>query len=230
MIDLTPLDVRKKKGDFRRTVRGYDRELVDDFLDMVAERLEELVKQNVALSERAEHLQDQVASYREREKALNEALVTAQQLRSEAQVQADREAELVRREAQSQAERIVEEGQRSYRQLAREIETLHARRGQFVRAFRTLLERYLSELEVEEGRLGDLAAEVPSPADAPSPQPAEASQSTPGGDRAAAAGDESTEESEPEGPGSPEAPQARSGEWLSSLVGDETETETEEKT
>ena len=45
MIDLTPLDVRKKKGDFRRAVRGYDTELVDDFLDMVAERLEELVKQ-----------------------------------------------------------------------------------------------------------------------------------------------------------------------------------------
>ena len=73
MIDLTPLDVRKKKGDFRRTVRGYDTELVDDFLDMVAERLEELVKQNVALTERSEHLQEQVASFREREKALNEA-------------------------------------------------------------------------------------------------------------------------------------------------------------
>ncbi len=50
MIDLTPLDVRKKKGDFRRVVRGYDPELVDDFLDMVAERLEEVVKQNVTLS------------------------------------------------------------------------------------------------------------------------------------------------------------------------------------
>ena len=150
MIDLTPLDVRKKKGDFRRTVRGYDPELVDDFLDMVAERLEELVKQNVGLTERAEHLQEQVASYREREKALNEALVTAQQLRSEAQAQADKEVQLIRREAESKAERIVEEGQRSYRELAREIETLHARKLQFLRAFRTMLERYLSELQVEE--------------------------------------------------------------------------------
>ena len=24
MIDLTPLDVRKKKGDFRKGLRGYD--------------------------------------------------------------------------------------------------------------------------------------------------------------------------------------------------------------
>lgn len=152
MIDLTPLDVRKKKGDFRRAVRGYDAELVDDFLDMVAERLEELVKQNVALTERAEHLQEQVASFREREKALNEALVTAQQLRSEAQAQADREAELVRREAQGQAERIIEEGQRSFRELARQIEGLQARRAQFVREFRSLLERFGSELDMEETR------------------------------------------------------------------------------
>ncbi len=161
MIDLTPLDVRKKKGDFRRTVRGYDPELVDDFLDMVAERLEELVKQNVALTERAEHLQEQVASYREREKALNEALVTAQQLRSEAQAQADREAELVRREAQGQAERIIEEGQRSLRELARDIDTLHARKRQFFRALRTLLERYLADLEIEEAGMEDSAPAEP---------------------------------------------------------------------
>ena len=152
MIDLTPLDVRKKKGDFRRTVRGYDPELVDDFLDMAAERLEELVKQNVSLTERAEHLQEQVATFRDREKALNEALVTAQQLRAEAQTQADREAELVRREAQNQAERILEEGQRSLRKIARETEALSARRRQFLRSFRTVLERYLTELEMEEAR------------------------------------------------------------------------------
>lgn len=161
MIDLTPLDVRKKKGDFRRTVRGYDPELVNDFLDMVAERLEELVKQNVALTERSEHLQEQVASYREREKALNEALVTAQQLRSEAQAQADREAELVRREAQSQAERIIEEGQRSFREIAREIDALQARRRQFIRAFRTLLDGYLSELEIEAARASEPPVEMP---------------------------------------------------------------------
>jgi cell division septum initiation protein DivIVA len=100
-----------------------------------------------------------VASYREREKALNEALVTAQQLRSDAQAQADKEVELMRREARSKAERIVEEGQRSYRELAREIETLHARKLQFLRAFRTMLERYLGELKVEEDNAKEEASD-----------------------------------------------------------------------
>lgn len=160
MIDLTPLDVRKKKGDFRRTVRGYDPELVDDFLDMVAERLEELVKQNVALSERTEQLEEQIGSFREREKALNEALVTAQQLRAEAEDQARREAELVRREAENRAESIVEEGRRSLRDLKREIEMLATRKRQFIKGFRALLEKHLSELEVDEGRLAEDAREL----------------------------------------------------------------------
>jgi DivIVA domain-containing protein len=211
MIDLTPLDARKKKGDFRRAARGYDTELVDDFLDMVAERLEELVKQNVALSERSEHLQEQVASFREREKALNEALVTAQQLRTEAQAQADREADLIRREAQSQAERTLEEGQRSYREIAREIEALHTRRHQFVRAFATLLERYLSELEVEEARLSESEVEIPvvppRQAAAPSASPPPAPQPT--------------EEEDREGPTNSAKPATPAeGEWLSSLVAD----------
>ena len=32
MIDLTPLDVRKKRGDFRKMLRGYDPQEVDSFL------------------------------------------------------------------------------------------------------------------------------------------------------------------------------------------------------
>jgi DivIVA domain-containing protein len=211
MIDLTPLDVRKKKGDFRRAVRGYDTELVDDFLDMVAERLEELVKQNVALSERAEHLQEQVASYRDREKALNEALVTAQQLRSEAQAQADREADLMRREAQSQADRIIEEGQRSYREIARDIEALYTRRRQFVRAFGTLLERYLSELEVEESRLGESEVEVPAVPSSQAATPPASPLPT----------QQPTQEEDAEGrKNSAEPTTPAEGEWLSSLVAD----------
>lgn len=175
MIDLTPLDVRKKKGDFRRSVRGYDPALVDDFLDLVAERLEELVKQNVALSERTQQLQEQIASFRDREKALNEALVTAQELREEARVQARREMELVRREAETEAERIREEGRRALDDITHEIHMLESRKLQFLRAFRSLLDRHLAEVEVEERRLAagaGVATEALRPARPAVPKPA----------------------------------------------------------
>jgi DivIVA domain-containing protein len=106
MIDLTPLEVRKKKGDFRRIMRGYDPALVDDFLDLVADRMEQLVRENMALSERTGRQDQQVAEYRERERALTEALVTAQQMREEIRKQTAREAELAKRSAEQEASQL----------------------------------------------------------------------------------------------------------------------------
>src|SRR5688500_5262723 len=64
MIDLTPLEVRKKKGDFRRAMRGYDPALVDDFIDLVADRLEQLVRDHFALTERVGRQEQQIAEDR----------------------------------------------------------------------------------------------------------------------------------------------------------------------
>ena len=85
MIDLTPLDVRKKRGDFKRGLRGYDTVEVDTFMELVAERMEELVREKLALEEKVELLDGQVQSQAGREKAVNDALVTAQQLREDIQ-------------------------------------------------------------------------------------------------------------------------------------------------
>jgi cell division initiation protein len=153
MIDLTPLEVRQKKGDFRRVMRGYDPELVDDFLDLAADRLEELVKENMTLRESVEAVQAEVVVYRQKEQALSDALMTAQQLREEARKQAEKEGELVLREARVAAQAAREE---AARQIVREEETLRqvrARRGQMVESFRRLLERELSQLAVIEESL-----------------------------------------------------------------------------
>jgi DivIVA domain-containing protein len=56
MIEITPLDVRRKRGDFRKAMRGYEPQEVDTFLDLVAERLEELVKETMMLRERTAQL------------------------------------------------------------------------------------------------------------------------------------------------------------------------------
>ena len=76
MIDLTPLDVRKKRGDFRRLLRGYDPEEVDTFMDLVADRFEELVRENLHLSEKTESLQTQLEALVGRERAVQDALVS----------------------------------------------------------------------------------------------------------------------------------------------------------
>lgn len=156
MIDLTPLDVRKKKGDFRRGLRGYEPAVVDDFLDLVAERMEELVRETAQLRERLAGVSDAMLGYQERERAMNEALVSAQQLREEVRVQATREAELVLREAQVEGERLVGEAKRQATAAMESARRIHTQRGRYLRGYRAFVERQLAEIEQEEERLRDL--------------------------------------------------------------------------
>ncbi|HSG49365.1 MAG TPA: DivIVA domain-containing protein [Longimicrobiales bacterium] len=152
MIDLTPLDVRKKRGDFGKGVRGYNPQEVDSFLELVAERLEELVKENLTLRERADRLSEQVTAQTGRERAVHEALVTAQQLREEIQATAQREAQLILKEAQSQAREVVAQGERKAAERADALHELERRRKRFLGSFRQFLERELDAVTVEEGR------------------------------------------------------------------------------
>ena len=163
MIDLTPLDVRSKRGDFRKTMRGYDTQEVDVFLELVAERLEALVRENLQLRERVESLDRQVSSQTGREQAVHEALVTAQELRASMQSQAEREARLVVQEAEAEARRRVAESDAEARQRLREaerklaqaqdaLEELERRRLRFLKAFRQLLQRELDVADMEEER------------------------------------------------------------------------------
>jgi len=160
MIDLTPLDVRKKRGDFRKVLRGYEPEEVDTFLELVAERMEWLVKENLTLSERSSRLQEQVSSLEGRERAVHDALVTAQELRAEVREQARREAEILKREAEADARGLVEEAERVLALRRREVTELRRERIRFLRSFRALLERQMGRLEDEEARFAEGEADV----------------------------------------------------------------------
>ena len=152
MIELTPLDVRKKRGDFRKGMRGYDPGEVDSFMELVAERLETLVKENLTLKERTERLSEQVKDKQDREKAVQEALVTAQALRKDISGQAQREAELMRREAEAEIERMLMDAENRLDELRLSMDEIDRRRRRFLRAVRAMLERELDFIGVEEGR------------------------------------------------------------------------------
>ena len=153
MIDLTPLEVRQKKGDFRRAVRGYDAELVNDFLDLVADRMEELVKQNMGLRDSVESMEGELEEYRKKQGALSDALMTAQKLREDARSHAEKEGELLVREARLAAETARQDGARALLREEDALRQVRARRAQLVQSFRRLLERELSELEAVEETL-----------------------------------------------------------------------------
>jgi DivIVA domain-containing protein len=149
IFHLTPLDVRR--FEFPRKVRGYDPERVDQFREQVADELERLTRLNQELEQKARGFHDQLKSFRDRDKALNEALIHAQQLRTEIREQAERESQLLLREAQSQAERIVGDTQNDIRRLEDELAALERFRRNYLAQMRVMLERQLSEIVAAEG-------------------------------------------------------------------------------
>jgi len=145
---LTALDVRRY--DFGNALRGYDRARVDQFRDQVAEELERLSRANQELDLKARNFHEQLKAFRERDKALNEALVSAQQLRGEIRQQAEREAALIVREAGAEATRQLQQVQSDVRRAGEELQALWRARRAYLTQLRHHLERQLDELSAAE--------------------------------------------------------------------------------
>jgi DivIVA domain-containing protein len=145
---LTPVDARR--WDFGSALRGYDRARVDEFRDRVADELERLTRAHADLEAKAKGFHEQLRAFRERDKALNDALISAQQLRAETREQAEREAQLILREARAEGERIIEAARGEARKIDMELTQLEKSRRAFLMQLRAMIQRQLSELEAAE--------------------------------------------------------------------------------
>lgn len=154
VFQLTPHDVRGHE--FAKVMRGYDIAQVNAFRDRLAEEIERLWRERAAYEARVRGLEEQLVAFKERERAMNEALLAAQELRVAAQDQARREAEVLLREAQAEAERIQHLARQEERALQERNLAAGRQFAAYVTGFRRLLERQLAELEMIEA-----AAEQP---------------------------------------------------------------------
>ena len=145
---LTPLDVRRTP--FKAGLRGYDKDEVEDFRGRVADEMERLTRVNQELEAKTKAVAEQLRSFRERDKALNDALISAQQLRAEIREQAEREAQLILREARAEAERLVEATKGEIRRLQDEVVALERSRRAYLSQMRQLVERQLAGLDAAE--------------------------------------------------------------------------------
>jgi DivIVA domain-containing protein len=146
---LSPLDIRR--FDFGSALRGYDKARVDEFRDQVANEVEYLQRQANDLENKAKGFHEQLRAFRERDKALNEALISAQQLRGDIREQAEREAQLVLREAKAEGERLLDQARSEVRAIQNELDTLVRTRRAFLLQLKNTVQHQLAEIEAAEG-------------------------------------------------------------------------------
>ncbi len=142
---LTAMDVQKQE--FRTRMRGFDPEQVKLFLRAVADEVERLNLQNAELREKNGRLRESVEEYRQRERTLQETLVTAQQMAHELKERSKGEAEDILREARRKAERTLQHSQDQLARLEAEIRHCKLERDLFERRVRSTIEEHLSLIE-----------------------------------------------------------------------------------
>lgn len=142
---LTPLDLQNHR--FSHRLRGYDPGEVDEFVKLVGEDYESLVRENETLHESVRGLELRVAELSGQEGRLRETLVTAQTLTEDLKRTAIMEAEMKVGEAELRAERILDAAHRRSAKLNEEIRELRLLRTRLGSSLRATLETHSVMLE-----------------------------------------------------------------------------------
>ncbi|MBS6601596.1 MAG: DivIVA domain-containing protein [Clostridium sp.] len=105
-MKLTPMDINNKE--FKRVLRGYSPEEVDEFLDEVVESYEELFKEKSKLEEKLAAASEQINHYSKIETTIQNTLLLAQNAADSAKETAQREADLMLKNANEAAQKILD--------------------------------------------------------------------------------------------------------------------------
>ncbi|MCH8961548.1 MAG: DivIVA domain-containing protein [Bacteroidetes bacterium] len=163
---LSPLDI--KKQEFTRTLRGYDQEEVQAFLDMLAGQWEESLAEQRRTEDRVRELKAKMEHYEKVEEALQEALQTARESSKQTLENARQEAVLLVKKAVGESEDLTRDALRQRDQLMQEVQGLIGRRDEIVARLRAFL---MSEAELltrfEERDIERLFERAPETAPAP---------------------------------------------------------------
>jgi cell division initiation protein len=106
ILKITAMDITNKE--FKRVIRGYSAEEVDEFLDKVAEDYEGLYKENSSIKEKISSLNEKVEHYVKMETTIQNTLILAQNASEQSKQIAQKEADLIVRSANEAAQRILD--------------------------------------------------------------------------------------------------------------------------
>lgn len=105
-MKITPMDISNKE--FKKVLRGYDSEEVDEFLDKIVEEYEVLFKENAILKEKMSVMDDRIDHYSNIENTIQNTLVLAQNAAEQAKKSAQKEADLIVRNSNETAQKILD--------------------------------------------------------------------------------------------------------------------------
>lgn len=130
---LRPVDIQDKE--FEKKIKGYDCDQVDDFLDIVIRDYETLCKENQALKDRIGLLTKAVEQYQGMESAMEKSLDAAK-----------KNAEDMKRNAELEAQTIISRAKLDAVKLAKQIDDEHINKHREMLAIKADVEAYKARI------------------------------------------------------------------------------------
>ena len=146
-MSVSRIDVLNRS--FAKSLRGYDTNEVDAFLQEVAETLGSLSEDRTLLTTRVALLEAELASFRERETTLRDTLMTTQRMTEGLKTTAQREAQVIVAEAQARAENIINQSGLKLARLQESILNAKKMKAQLGMRLRAVAEEHLRLLDMD---------------------------------------------------------------------------------
>lgn len=153
-MKITPQDIHHKE--FKRTLRGYNEEEVDVFLDQIADQFEKLYKRNHTLEDELHQIKEKMKTYQNMELTLQNTLLTAQKSAEEVQMNAKKEADLVINNAKLEARNTLSGIEKQKQVLGETITKLKSLESDFKSKIRDNLDSFtgrLAKIDADENQV-----------------------------------------------------------------------------
>ena len=142
---LTPIEIENKE--FKKVIRGYKEEEVDEFLDIVKEDFEQIYRENLELKEKVRLYQDQINKYENIEETLKATLITAQSAAEDTCSAANRKAKIIVEEADLKSRQVIEQANNRVIEIRKEYDTMVKEFKIFRNKFKSLLEDEIRSID-----------------------------------------------------------------------------------
>lgn len=156
-MKYTPLSI--KSQEFKKVVRGYDKDEVTVYLERLAEEFEKLSNENETLRKDLEKANQKITEFRKIEKNLQDMLLKAHESSSKAVESAKKQTALIIKESELKAQQIVEKAKSDADKIRNSVLALREERNLIIAKLKALLN---SQAGLIEAKLEHAPKEKPS--------------------------------------------------------------------
>ena len=158
-MKLSPLLI--KKQEFEKSMRGYNIDEVQAFLDKVASEMEELINKKEALEQEVERLNNKVSEFQKIEKDLQDTLIKAQENSTKTLESAKSQTNLLIKEAENKASQILENANKSAEEIRNAVVNLREEKNLIIARLKAIVNTQANLLEGKVKEAGEEKSKPP---------------------------------------------------------------------